>query len=414
MNNANRLTFLPIALPIALLAACSSTRVEPPPAGGAPAQPAAAMREQAAPGATTKSAVLAPANAVAWSYWPEEWNGPLLVLDVLPHGSKVAAGDVLARFDLRALETQIRDAELETRSAEVRHAGLVERQRIDEEAAVAALAQARAGLTRAQKSLAAWKEQELAFERREDEIAQRRERSYVEDQQDELAQLEEMYKRDELVSGTEELVLKRQKRALGIAEDSTYLSRDRAKKHFDLDLALEREQREESVRAQGEAVERQARALEIERAARADAQKRSAEELADKEARLARLVRDREVLAAKAPKGGILLHGAPRDWRPGRTPGRIERGASLQAYGEIAAITDAGVASARLELAGADLARWKDGARVVVKPQGAAPVAGKLRVESWPRPDGNFDATVEFDAPAQLPAGTRADVELAP
>ena len=68
----------------------------------------------------------------------------------------------------------------------MRHTGLVERQKIEEEAANAALANARAALARTDRALAAWKERELAFERRDDEIDQRRERSYIEDQQDEL------------------------------------------------------------------------------------------------------------------------------------------------------------------------------------------------------------------------------------
>jgi hypothetical protein len=391
----------------AALAACSALSAASAPAAAPTAAPAAQP-------AASKPAVLAPAQPAAWSYWPEEWSGPLLVLEALPHGARVAAGDALVRFDLRALDTQIRAAELESQSAGVRHAGLARRQELEEQAAVSALAQARASLARSQRALGAWKEQDLAFERREDEIAQRRERSWVDDQSDELAQLEEMYKRDELVSGTEELVLKRQQRALGIAQDSTALSRDRARKRFELDLALELEQREESVRAQSEAVERQARALEIDRAARADALKRSGEELSDKEARLARLGRDREALAARAPRDGVFLHGAPRDWRPGRAPARIERGATLAAHADLAAVADAGTSEARLELAGADLARWRDGARVLVKTHGGAQLPATLRVDGWPRPDGNFDARAELDAPADLPAGTRADVEIAP
>lgn len=396
---------LALLSPVLALAACSTPRSDLGASAGASAA--------STPPAATKSAVLAPANPTAWSYWPEEWNGPLLVLEVVQHGTQVKTGDVLARVDLRDLDEALRTAELDVRSAQVRHSGLVERQRIEDESSSSSLAQARAGLARSERSHAAWKERDLAFEVRSDEITQRQERSYVEDQVDELAQLEEMYKRDELVNGTEDLVLKRQKRALGIAQDSTALSRDRSKKRFELDLALEREQRDESLRAQVEAVARQARAGDIDRAARIDALQRSAEELADKEARLARLRRDREALAAKSPRDGVFLHGSTRDWRTGRSPTRIERGSTLAIHAELAAVADAGTREARLELVGSDLANWKDGARVTVKPVGSAQLTGTLRVDPWPRGDGNFDARVEFEAPAALPAGTRAEVELA-
>lgn len=391
--------------PLIVLAACSTPRSDLGAAGGGPAASTTP--------AATKSAVLAPTNPTAWAYWPEEWNGPLLVLEVVPHGTQVKSGDVLARIDLRGLEEALRTAELDVRSAQVRHSGLVERQRIEDESSSSTLAQARAALARSERAHAAWKERDLAFEVRGDEIAQRQERSYVEDQVDELAQLEEMYKRDELVNGTEDLVLKRQKRALGIAQDSTALSRDRSKKRFDLDVALEREQRDEGQRAQTEAVGRQARSGDIDRAARIDALQRSAEELADKEARLARLRRDREALAAESPRDGVFLHGSTRDWRTGRSPTRIERGATLAIHTEVAAVADAGTREARLELAGSDLATWKDGTRVVVKPLGSRSITGTLRVDPWPRGDGNFDARVELQAPAELPAGTRAEVEIA-
>jgi len=391
--------------PLLALASCSTPGSDPGTAGSGTAAPTAP--------AVTKSAVLAPANPTAWAYWPEEWNGPLLVLEVVPHGAQVKSGDVLARIDLRDLEEAVRTAQLEVRSAQVRHSGLVERQRIEDDSSSSSLAQARAALARSERSHAAWKERDLSFEVRSDEISQRQERSYVEDQVDELAQLEEMYKRDELVNGTEDLVLKRQKRALGIAQDSTALSRDRSKKRFDLDLTLEREQRDESLRAQTEAVARQARAGDIDRAARIDALQRSAEELADKEARLARLGRDREALAAKSPRDGVFLHGSTRDWRQGRSPTRIERGATLALHAEVASVAEAGTREARLELVGSDLALWKDGARVVVKPVGSAALTGILRVDPWPRGDGNFDARVELQTAAALPAGTRAEVEIA-
>ncbi len=403
----------PVLLPFVLLAACSTPQGSPA-RSDAPDTARATSTAPIAP-AAKKSAVCAPANPTAWSYWPEEWKGPLLVTEALPHGARVTKGDTLVQFDLRPLDEAIRNAELESESARVRHAGLVERQRIEEESARSALAVARASQARTERALAAWKENDVAFQRRDDEIAQRRERSYVEDQQDELGQLEEMYNRDELVDGTEDIVLKRQRRGLAIALDSTALSRDRAKKRLDLDLALDLEQREEAARTQGEAVERQARSQAIEARARADAMARSAEELADKEARLARLKRDRAALDAKSASDGVFLHGAPRDWRPGRTPARIERGSTLGVQAEVASVADAGVRELRLDLAGTDLVTWKDGARVDVTFAGGDKAKGKLHVDPWPRGDGNFDATVELDAAsAAMHAGTRADVEIAP
>ncbi len=392
-----------------LFTACASSRHDVPAAAPAPKtdKPAA---EKSAP---AKTGVCAPANAVPWSYWPEEWSGQLLVLEITPHGSPVREGDVVARFDTRQIDDQIRNADLELRSAQVKHAGLVERHRIDEEAARSSLAQAQSGLDRAKRALAGWKERDLEFSRRDDELAQRREQSSLEDQRDELGQLEEMYNRDELVDGTEEIVLKRARRQLALTESAVSLSRDRARKRFELDQALELEQREEAVRVQGEALDRLKRSQEIERKSRQDAEARSAEQLAEQEAKLARLRRDREALAVTAARTGFLLHGPAKDWRPGRTPPRHERGSTLAARAEFLCVADHAVREVRLELQAADLAAWKDGARARARTPAGAELPGKLRVDPWPRGDGGFDAALVLDEPAEsLMVGTRCDVTL--
>ena len=48
----------------------------------------------------TLDGVFIPAEFDEIAFWPEEYSGELLVLEVLAHGSPVNEGDVIARFEM--------------------------------------------------------------------------------------------------------------------------------------------------------------------------------------------------------------------------------------------------------------------------------------------------------------------------
>src|SRR6185436_17081035 len=134
---------------------------------------------------------------------------------------------------------------------------------------------------------------ELAFEQRSQDLSRRYQQANLEDQTDELDQLEKMYKGDELVDATEDIVLKRSRRGLALTKDGNALASERTKHHEEFELVLERERREEELRAQTESVARLERQQELEARARADAERRSAAALAEQKEKFARLQRDR-------------------------------------------------------------------------------------------------------------------------
>ncbi len=362
------------------------------PAAGPPAQ-----------GAFEKIGILAPSSFAALSIWPEQYSGTLLVLEALPHGSSVAEGDVLAQLDTRAIDEEIHKAELETQSATIRHQGVVEKNRLDEEAAESQLELAESSLDRAQRSLEGWKTNELAFIERQDEISKRYEEANAEDQIDELDQLEKMYKADALVDATEDIVIKRSRRQLDLTQTSNRLSRDRSQYRWQLDLALQTEQREEQVAKQAEELARLMRQQEIDARSRADAGLRSADSVREQEEKLARLRRDRERLVLRAPRPGVLLHGASKDYRPERTPARVDRGSQLAVHQELFLIADPEPSAVALDVSDADLARLQNGTSVRVQTlgpiqaNGPASVTGTARVELYPSSSSANDATYTAD-----------------
>ncbi len=356
-------------------------------------------------GAFEKIGLLAPSSFAALSIWPEQYSGGLLVLEALPHGSSVGEGDVVAVLDTRAIDEEIHRFELEAQSAAIRHRGVVEKNRLDQEAARSQLELARAGLARAQRSLEGWKKNELAFQEREDEISKRWEQANVEDQTDELDQLQKMYAADALVDATEDIVIKRSERQLDLTLKSNQLSRDRSRHRKELDLALQTEQREEQVAKQAEDVARLVRQQALDAEARADAEQRSAEALADQDEKLARLRRDRERLVLRAPRGGVLLHGASKDYRPGRTPVRHDRGGQLAFHQDLFLIADPEPTAVALVVNDGEAAQLPQGASVRVETLGLVQASGRGTVQVASCPSSSSASEANYTADVVLEQG---------
>lgn len=382
-------------LPLVLFAtlACRSSAPHPLARTEAAADPS--------PGETR--GVLAPLDGTVLSIWPEEYAGSWLVLEVLPQGAEVAAGDVVARFEARAIDDDLHRRELEQASSVLAHQALLERDQLESEAARTALARAGAALDRARRALAGWQQDELAFQRRSEELSRSYQDANVEDQTDELDQLQKMYQGDELVDATEDIVLKRSRRALALTQQQNQLARDRADYRQRLELELEGEQRAEEVLAQSESLARLERQQALDARARADGELRSADALARQEAELARLRRDRAHFELRAPCAGRLLHGGPRDYRPGHTPPRHERGSPLSPRAELFVVAAPEPTCVAFDVGEAERTTFASGTRVEVEllagPGSDAPVlGGTVELEAYPRSIGVAETTLEARA----------------
>jgi multidrug resistance efflux pump len=404
--------FLPLsALALAACASVSATDEDAAPDG------AAAAAAKAKP--PTHTGVLVPAELEAVSLWPQAYRGELLVLEVLPQGSPVEAGDVVARLETRALDEQIRQAELDVRSAEIKHAGLVEKNKMAAQAAESKRARTTAELERARRSLEGYRTHELAFSRRSDELSQMREQHWVDDQKDELDQLQQMYEADELTDATEEIVLKRSRRDLAQTERRNALSRDQRAYQVEYTRAMQKEQREEAVQKQEEALEHLIRTQTLDAFARVDGETRSAAELETKRTQLARLQSDLELLTIRAPRGGILLHGEARDYRPGGSPPQLVRGSTLSARKDAVLVADPAVLQVALDVPESVLAKVRDGASVVVRPvaQPGVELRGALVLPTYPASrkggESNFEGLIELSQQGRdLVVGMHVEVEL--
>lgn len=387
-----------------LAVACSSTGSSSRSAATPPQSAAVAPTPSQAPAERTGTIV--PAEFEEVSIWPEAYAGELLVIEVRPHGATVEKGDVIAKLETRSIDEQIHQAELEARSARIRHEAVAARNAIDDDAAAAALEQTQASLDRARRTLDGWTKREIPFARRGDEIGKKYEAAGIDDQKDELSQLEKMYSADELVDATEEIVMKRSKRQLAISEESQSLTGDRRQYRIEHDEALQTEIKQEAAKSQELALDRLVRGQAIERKAREDALARSADALRLQDERLAKLKRDADLLAIRAPRAGVLLHGKAKDYRPGRTPARYERGSQLAFRADLFVVANPAALAVALDVPESNLENLHDGQEAQVRALSSASgsAKGTLHVDPYPAAksggdDGVYEAVVEVDTP---------------
>jgi len=368
-----------------------------------------------------RSGTFVPALFEEVSLWPEEYAGEFLILEALPHGAPVNEGDVVLRFDARGIDRQILQAERAVRSAELHLQNSADRGAIDSDASEAALQEAQAELKQARRALEGWEKFEIPFAQRDAEIRLQYTRHGIEDQEDELAQLEAMYRDDELTDATEEIVLKRARRNLARSAASLKLLQDRTLYDETYSRQSHWDRMKRSVIAKERALDRIGRTREIDERTRRDGLARAEEALHDAREKHERLRRDRDLLTVRASRGGLLLHGSPEDYRPGRVAPRHKRGGRAAARTTLFTISEPDRLGLALDIPESDVGSLSSGMAARIEPvlSPSVSLTGTLRLDRFPSPgsasagENAYDAGIELESSSPgIAAGMRAKVKI--
>lgn len=362
------------------------------------AKPAA---QPAAPAPLERKGTLLPADPIEFSLWLDSYRDELLVLDAVPHGSPVNEGDVLVHLDLRKIDDVITQAEFAL-AQQVQRARLSEEDlSVQDEASAAELSRLQKDADWAARKLKGFLEQEKAHKKEGERLREQGEQSQLEDQTDELVQLEKMYKEDELVDATEEIVLKRSRRGLAQLRASIALQQLIRRYARELADVIQQEGMAADLAQKQAALARQQRAAEQKRAGHKLDVEKARSELERQQLALERLRRDREQMVVRAPRRGVVLHGDPRAV-PGST--RLEKGSVLALRKTFMTIAEPGRFEVLTDLDESDVAKVKLGAAVEVVPVGFDDVKlpGSVRVSDLPTArEGNgnnlYEARVALD-----------------
>jgi len=341
-------------------------------------------------------------DVVEVSIVPEQWPD-LVVVEAAEHGARVKRDTVLVKFDMRRIDQAIRDLEAEAQLNEqaLRQAseGLV----ILKKSVPLELAEAERASRQAAEDLKEFLEKgqpqklaELDFQLREQEFHV----AYVEQ---ELKQLEKMYKADDLVEETEEIVLKRSR--FQVEGANQRFKQFKAQREWQLTYGLPRQE----TGLKNTATQSQ---LGLQRARVTLPQTIVEQELnlaklqyedGKKKLRLAELKRDRERLTIPSPADGIVYYGrATRGaWPSADKAGEpLAAGAKVAPHQVLMSIVDPKTVRLRATVEAGQLRQWRPGLRGVFRPSidpNHSLPATLGSISSVPIAPGKFDAEIEID-----------------
>lgn len=342
---------------------------------------------------------------------PKAWN-ELIVLEAVPHGAKVKKGQTLVKLDTEKLREQIEDLVQDQPASKIaRESAQAELQNLEQttplklESAKRAHRVANEDLDYFEKTSRAQREKNTRFGVKSSE-------QRLANAKEELAQLEKMYRADDLVEETEEIVVKRQRFEVDAAELGLEGSKLNADWSLNTGIPREAENFKSAKRDQDLAVilaeqsiprSLTRKRLEVEKMGRD--QKKTDRRLAD-------LQNDLSKMEITSPAEGLVYYGACEN---GRWPTGAVLAKKLIPSGRLAptevfmTVVNPEKIQLRAVISESDLAKLKAGMKGEASPVSAPgkKLAVKLEDVGWvPLPTGGFDA--------RLSLTDKPDTRLAP
>ena len=343
---------------------------------------------------------------------PEAWSA-FVVEKAVPQGTQVKQGDPILWFETEKIDDAITSAEfglalgaLNLQQAELELEGLEASVPLD-------LRSAERTMQSAEQNYAYYVEIGAQRSRESAENSLKSSEYSLEYALEELNQLEQMYKADDLTEETEEIILKRARRTAEQTEFFTEGARLRYERQINEELPREEERQKDAIErariAYARAKETLPRSLEEKRIA--VAKLRNARQEAEQS--FQRRKADRELMFIEAPADGIVYYGhCDRGaWPTSATVAKqLRQGGSVSANQVIMTIVTPGPSFVRVNIPEAQLRHAQPGAAGTVIPTAFPDVRLPAQVTAVlpiPISDGTFDGRIEF----QLEQG---DVQLVP
>ncbi|MGB7345205.1 MAG: HlyD family efflux transporter periplasmic adaptor subunit [Pirellulaceae bacterium] len=337
---------------------------------------------------------------------------------ILPHGTKVKKGQNVIWFDTEDVDKKIKEAEIDLKLAELalaeeefKHEQFVKTQALDKVAAERSRKQAQqnfdnfAGVDRDREILSA-------------QFNLKSSQSSLDNAAEELQQLEQMYKEDDLTEESEEIVLKRAKQAVEFAQfrlDGTIISTERSIKQT---VPRKEASEKDSLERAQLAYQKSMKDLAMARAKQDIEIARKREKFKDEVKKVEEMRAERKAMVLQAPNEGIVLHGKLTRGKLADKPSTLEVGAKVTIDQVIATVVNPDRLQIRVDLDEKHLSLVKAGVKCKVIPRAYsdAAISGLVKsVSSVPYAGSKYDCLVTFRSGKGQPDLTPAmscDLEL--
>jgi len=333
---------------------------------------------------------------------PETWT-ELQVVEAVEHGCEVRKGDLLAKLDRRKIVQKIQDERAARKQAELAIEQLRAELRVLEPSVPVELAASE----RAKRNAAVDLENFLAIGRdlaaRSTDMQVQYSEMRVDFSKDELIQLEKMYEADDLTEETEELILKRTRRQLELAQFSLEIVRTNRDQVLQIRLPRQEDDLRESVKQTEVALNKVRTTLPLKLTKmKLDLDKKEYE-LAKATRELEKLEHDVELHTVLAPADGVVYFGSCVDgeWTSaGDMRTKLKRGGTLAAHEVFITIIEPERLAVRVSVSEKALNSLTTATECQVQPVARPGKRLTARIEKIvpiPGADGKFSAMVKLE-----------------
>jgi multidrug efflux pump subunit AcrA (membrane-fusion protein) len=374
----------------------------------------------------TVKGILEPEETSPISFRPQRMlnspvsHEPLSIKAIVEHGATVKKGDVLVTFDSTKINEIIDDLDKERKVLDAAIKLTEEELPLLEKSAPVDLAAAETAKKLADQELKYFLEIGRAQTEKQTEMFVKMEKYYLEYSQEQLRQLEKMYKANDLTEETEKIILRRQQQAVEMATffyQAALIDRDYIMKYTlpNKEKAL----RDEQIKANLQ-LEKTRRTAEPVLAQKKAALTQMLYNRTKNAVRLQKLQEDRAAMTIVAPMDGIVYHGKFQkgQWT---TPGnRLQPNGTVTPDDIFLTVVKARPVVLHLTIDEKDVHLVKVGlqgkAKLPFQPDRKLP-AKVTKLAGVPATAGKFDALVEMEtdaADALLMPGMACSVKFVP
>lgn len=354
-------------------------------------------------------ATFEPVQAAEVAWRPQSMGGEVEVLEAAPPGP-VEAGQVLVRLKAPRQEDHLALARLDVAIANANLLRLEEEDKRRDQVQEIQRAAVKREADRAAADLERFLKTDRPLRQAEAELNLEGARNALEDAKEELAQLEKMYKADELTEETEDIVLKRTQRELARSIKRLTFQEQRHAWILEITLPRDLENLEHRARETRLELERFEATAALSLAKVRQELKKAVQEVEFQRQGLARLEADAAALTLRAPKAGRAVPGV---LNKGRWTGvdeavkALRPGQKVRAEQVLMTVFEPGELRLRTSLPEAHLFQVKEGSSGTVSPTAADTLCLPVTVR-WISPtalEGKHDTLLALDAgdPRLLP-----------
>jgi multidrug efflux pump subunit AcrA (membrane-fusion protein) len=352
---------------------------------------------------------------------PEAWTSPMTVKKAVEHGTSVKKGDVLVEIDTEKLDQAIRDLRLERDLADLAIRQAQEEWPILEKSLPLDLAQTELAKKQADEDLKRFLDVDRPLMESDAEQMVKSSTFYLESAREELKQLQKMYRDKDLTEETEEIILKRQRHQVEMAEHMLKSSKIRREQTLKIQLPRSEQRMRDNAEKLALSLEKAKNTMRLTLNQKRLALEKLRYEHDKSGDRLKNLERDREMLTVRAPVDGTVYFGkcVHGQWSTiSMAAAKLQPGGSLTPSDVFMTIVADKPLFVRATVEEKELHLLRQGLEGKVVPVGYPQrklSARLVKVSAVPQSAGSFDARVSIEpgkeAPRLMP-GMACNVKL--